>query len=76
MRKIQIGWLMVLCLTFALVLGPGAPPAKSFGPVLDPGRIIIEAPLAGETLTGGSKYEIMWDVAINDYVQFDLGLYN
>ena len=72
MRKKQVGWLTVLCLVVALVLGPGAPPAQSFGPVLDKSRIFIEAPLAGETLTGGSKYEIMWDVAINDYVQFDL----
>ncbi len=72
MGKKRIGWLMVICLTVTLLLGPGAPPAQSFGPVLDPSKITIEAPLAGETLTGGSKYEIMWDVAINDYVQFGL----
>lgn len=69
MVKKRIGWLTLICLMIAILLGSGTPPAFSLG--MDPG-IIIEKPQAGDTLIAGSKYEIMWDIATDSYVELDL----
>ena len=76
MRNKQIGWLTVICLTVALLLGPGAPQAQC-APVINniyaPDKIFFGAPAPGDTLTAGSEVDIMWylDVlTLNDYVNF------
>jgi len=78
MRNKQIGWLMVMCLTVALLLGPVMPQAQG-APVINsvyaPDKIYFGAPAPGDTLTAGSEFDIMWylDVlTLNDYANFAL----
>lgn len=78
MRNKQIGWLMVMCLTVALLLGPVMPQAQCT-PVINniyaPDKIFFGAPAPGDTLTAGSQVDIMWylDVlTLKDYVNFAL----